>query len=94
MEMSFYNGCPGAKLFKEVVPDYIHCPQCHTEVEIWSDEPYVRCPDRGGLVMHDAGVSCIDWCAFAAECIGVQKYERLQQGRKAMQGKKDSGGEG
>jgi hypothetical protein len=24
------------------------------------------------------GPSCIDWCAFAKECVGEQKYERLK----------------
>ena len=75
--MSFFQGCPGAINFREVRPDYIDCPFCGTELEIWSDEPFAKCPNCGREVTQSRGASCIDWCAHARECVGKEKYERL-----------------
>ena len=38
------KGCPGAIVFKDARPDYIACPHCGEEMEIWSDELLARCP--------------------------------------------------
>ena len=75
--MSFYKGCPGAINFRKVRPDDVDCPFCGTEVEIWSDEPFARCPTCGREVTQSRGASCIDWCTYARECVGSDKYERL-----------------
>jgi DNA-directed RNA polymerase subunit RPC12/RpoP len=75
--MTMFKGCPGAISFREVRPEYIDCPFCGTELEIWSDEPMARCPDCGREVTRSRGASCIDWCASARECVGSEKYERL-----------------
>ena len=77
--MAFNSGCPGAKLFKEITPDYIDCPHCRREIEIWSDELVITCPHCKGEVTQSRGAACIDWCQFAKECVGAEKYERLQQ---------------
>jgi Zn finger protein HypA/HybF involved in hydrogenase expression len=77
--MALNGGCPGAKLFKEIKPDYIDCPHCRREVEIWSDELIITCPYCKGEVSQSRGASCIDWCQFARECVGAEKFERLQQ---------------
>lgn len=71
--------CPGAMIFKSPVPEYIECPQCGKEMEIWSDEPMARCTNCGVWVAKERGASCIDWCAYAKECIGLDKYERLKR---------------
>jgi len=76
--MPLNSGCPGAKLFKEITPDYIDCPHCHTEIEIWSDEPVIQCPHCHKEVTQARGASCIDWCQFAKECVGAEKFERLR----------------
>ena len=75
--MAFYKGCPGAVNFREVRPDYVDCPFCGTEMEIWSDEPLAKCPRCGRDVTQSRGASCIDWCTYARECVGSEKYERL-----------------
>jgi hypothetical protein len=28
------------------------------------------------------GSNCIEWCAFAKECVGNEKYERLMKAKK------------
>ena len=78
---SFTSGCPGSTRLREPRPEYANCPNCHSEVEIWSDEPLARCPSCGFWLTHDVGASCIDWCGKAAECVGLDLYERLRQAR-------------
>lgn len=79
--MALNKNCPGAVTFREVRPEYILCPECGNEVEIWSDEMVARCRQCGSLVSRERGASCIDWCVYAKECIGLAKYERLIQNR-------------
>jgi DNA-directed RNA polymerase subunit RPC12/RpoP len=77
--MAFTNGsCPGSKLFKEIKPDYLECPHCRREIEIWTDELLIHCPHCHGTVSQQRGASCIDWCAFAKDCVGAKKFEQLQ----------------
>ena len=66
--MSLYQGCPGAIRFREAVPEYVDCPRCGEETEIWSDEVVARCHHCQALVRRDRGPSCID----------VEVYERLR----------------
>jgi DNA-directed RNA polymerase subunit RPC12/RpoP len=75
------KGCPGAIAFREARPEYKDCPHCGVEMEIWSDEPLARCPACHLWVSKERGASCIDWCKFAVECIGMETYERLQRVR-------------
>jgi len=77
--MSLFSGCPGARDIREVKPEDVECPECGREVEIWSDELSARCPGCGAQVTREQGPSCIDWCSFAEQCIGTEKYERLKK---------------
>ncbi len=77
--MSLFRGCPGAVNIREVTPEYIDCPQCGEEVEIWSDELTARCSHCEARVSREQGPSCIDWCSFAEECIGTEKYQRMKK---------------
>jgi DNA-directed RNA polymerase subunit RPC12/RpoP len=75
--VSLFRGCPGATNIREVKPEYVDCPHCGEEVEIWSDELSARCSHCGARVSRDRTPSCIDWCPFAEQCIGTEKYQRL-----------------
>ena len=81
--MSLFKGCPGAINIREATPEDIDCPQCGEEVEIWSDELIAKCSHCGASVSRDQGPSCIDWCNFAEECIGTEKYQRLKKDETA-----------
>ena len=81
--MSLFRGCPGAINIREAKPEDITCRQCGTEVEIWSDELTAKCSHCGALGSREQGPSCIDWCAFAEECIGTEKYQRLRKNETA-----------
>lgn len=78
--VSLFRGCPGAVTFREVRPEDIGCPECGAEVEIWSDELTARCSQCGARASRELAPSCIDWCSFAEQCIGTEKYQRLKKG--------------
>jgi len=75
--------CPGSKLFKDVKPEYMVCPHCDREIEMWTDELAIRCPHCQLPVRRDRGASCIDWCQYAKECIGAKKFEQLRRSETA-----------
>ncbi|MHB0876309.1 MAG: hypothetical protein ACYC5O_09730 [Anaerolineae bacterium] len=83
--MKSMRGCPGSMRLREPTPEYTNCPNCNTEVEIWSDEPLARCRSCGFWLTHEVGASCIDWCSKAAECVGLDLYERLMKARPERQ---------
>lgn len=70
--------CPGSKAIKEPTPEYIPCPNCGNEVEVWTHELMYPCDKCGTPVFREQGPSCIDWCPFAEECVGPERYRRLK----------------
>ena len=80
--MALSKGCPGARTIQEATPEYINCPHCGGEMEIWSDELFARCPHCKGAVPRRRGASCLDWCACAGECVGLERYHRLKGGER------------
>ena len=66
--------CPGSKNIRQPQPEYIKCPFCKTEVEIWTDEIEVVCTKCKNTVKRHQEASCLDWCSYAKECVGVEKY--------------------
>ena len=71
--------CPGAANIRIPIPSYKECPQCGEEVEIWSDELKAKCLKCGATVFKEDTPSCIEWCQFAKECIGEERYNRLMK---------------
>lgn len=72
------NSCPGSAEIKQPKPEDLICHKCGALVEIWSDETEVKCARCGKINSRMLGPSCIDWCAFAKECVGENKYNRLK----------------
>jgi len=81
--MSIFK-CPGSDQIRNPTPEEIDCPACGGSVEIWSDEAEVRCPACGGTVSREMPASCLQWCAHGRECVGPEKYDRMQAGRKPI----------
>jgi len=77
------RSCPGSLAVREPKPEYMFCPHCGHEVEIWSDELTTRCPSCHGLVSKAYQASCIEWCKFAKECVGEETYNRLMAEKNA-----------
>jgi len=74
--------CPGAITIINPIPTYKSCPTCYEEVEIWSNELKTQCRKCGTVVFKEDVPSCIQWCKYARECIGEERYKRLVEGCK------------
>ena len=74
--------CPGSQKFSEPQPEFIKCPFCSGEVEIWTDEVKTKCPSCKRTVLREGGQSCLDWCKYAKECVGDEAYKKYLESRK------------
>jgi hypothetical protein len=77
------DSCPGSNEIKQPKPEDIPCRNCGKPVEIWSDETESKCKECGQINSRILGPSCIDWCAFAKECVGEDKYKKLKTGQNS-----------
>ncbi|MDP2729548.1 MAG: hemerythrin domain-containing protein [Dehalococcoidales bacterium] len=84
------KSCPGSLTIREPIPEYINCPNCSTEVEIWTDELKATCSKCGEKVYRAQQASCIDWCPHAKECVGPEVYARLKPGETVDVSEADS----
>ena len=71
-----FDFCPGSSKFKRPEPETIKCPTCSEEIEMWTDEIQVTCPNCKNTVMREGGASCLDWCKYAKECVGDNTYNK------------------
>lgn len=71
--------CPGSKLIKQPVPEYVKCPNCGGEIEIWSDEFTRKCPSCQKEVTKVGVPTCADWCPYVKQCLGEELYERYMK---------------
>jgi len=69
--------CPGAKAFTEPKPEFVPCPSCHSEVELWTDEAKAKCGNCGSVVSRAMLQGCVDYCEGAKGCLGEEMYNRL-----------------
>ena len=88
--MTIDKSCPGSRAIREPKPEYMKCPECGAEVEIWTDELKATCSKCGGKVYRAQQASCIDWCPYAKECVGPEVYARLKPGVKEAVSATDS----
>jgi predicted amidophosphoribosyltransferase len=77
--------CPGSKIIKSPTIEFIKCPYCQSEVEIFSDETTALCDRCGKEVTRAAALACIEWCQSARECVGEEKYQELMKAKEADQ---------
>jgi hypothetical protein len=68
--------CPGQDN-RNLRVELYRCPECRTEVEIFSNENRVRCYKCGEMVEREQLPTCIDWCASARQCLGEERWNRL-----------------
>lgn len=61
------------------------CPNCRYQVEIFSDELRVNCPNCGKEVYQEKTPSCIDWCKAAEQCLGEDAYKKLKKEEKKIE---------
>jgi len=82
--------CPGAKAFAQPTPEFMPCPACHREVEIWTDEPEAKCDSCGTRVSRDMLQGCVDYCESAEACLGESLYQRLMAAKERSRDLQDS----
>ncbi|RLI28852.1 hypothetical protein DRO53_00025 [Candidatus Bathyarchaeota archaeon] len=79
-----YKHCPGIKdLIRPADIVVRTCPACGEEVEFFSDEVEVKCPNCGKTLHREASASCVSWCKYADKCIEDLKNRKLISEAKA-----------
>ncbi|MEM2904632.1 MAG: phosphohydrolase [Candidatus Bathyarchaeia archaeon] len=64
--------CPGALNLRL---DVVLCPECGSELELFTDEYKTTCQNCGKVVFRDLA-ACIDWCPYARKCLAErEKYK-------------------
>ncbi len=80
-QMKMHTICPGAKQIRQPKPELFDCPNCGSEVEIWTDELRGVCPSCKTVVMRYQDQSCLEWCKLAANCVGEEAYNNFMKNR-------------
>lgn len=70
--------CPGQDSRKLTVSIHI-CPQCEREVEMFSDEMKIKCPQCKTIVKRENVPSCIQWCKEAKRCLGAERWKNIME---------------
>ncbi len=73
-----FEQCPGASNIRTPTIELKTCPQCSTEIEMFSSDMQMDCPKCGFTVYNDLE-SCIKWCKYAKEFVGEEVYEMLMK---------------
>lgn len=80
--------CPGKD--ERFLRVEIHkCGACGHEVEIFSDEFTVICPECKTPVSRNETPSCIDWCKYARQCLGEKKWNEIKNLAEEKNSKQD-----
>lgn len=80
--------CPGSS---DSTIEFMDCPECGEDIETFSDDPKVECPNCGATVFKEENPSCVAWCEYAIECVGQDRYDEIM-GALREQGKVDEEG--
>ncbi len=96
-------GCPGQNTayLKNFKTNIIPCPRCAHEIEFFSDEKKVKCPEchtnvfkvdeeiieytDGKLIFSGEDKNCLDWCGG---CLNKEDYEDIKENKKKIEKKK------
>lgn len=71
------ENCPGAaNITGTPTLKLKECPQCGSDIEIFSNELQTECRNCGFTAFNNI-ISCIKWCAYAKECVGEEVYQQL-----------------
>lgn len=79
-----FNRCPGS-LAGTPTLKIKKCPECGSEVEVFSNEVKVEC-ERCGFTVYNDVESCIQYCKYAKLCVGEELYKKLKRIRVAFVG--------
>lgn len=57
------------------------CPECGSEIEIFSDETRAKCHSCGIVVYRENTPTCVQWCAKARDCLGEERWKAIMEGQ-------------
>jgi hypothetical protein len=66
--------CPGADRLRDMKIVGKPCPECGREIEVYSILPTAEC--ECGFTAYNETQSCLQWCAYARECVGEELYNK------------------
>lgn len=81
-----FEGCQG-KPRTPTIHEKI-CPQCGNVIELFSIDTQMACENCGFVAYNDT-LSCVQWCAYAKQCVGEEMYEHMMQIAEAQKKKKE-----
>ena len=70
--------CPGLNDYVRPKPEYKTCPECSSDVEIWSDEDESECSDCGNKIFRKVE-SCLKWCEYSQKCKQIIQEKMSKQ---------------
>ncbi len=71
-----YDACPGTSRLRTPTLDIKICPNCGSEIELFSTDISMPC-EKCGFVAYNDIQSCIQWCKYAKLCVGEELYNKL-----------------
>ena len=80
------QGCQGKP---EVSVQERTCPQCGNEIEIFSIDVEATC-DNCGFVIYNDSLNCVQWCKYARQCVGDERYEQLMKIAQSQRERKEA----
>jgi len=79
--------CPGQdqRLWKPEDIFEVKCTGCGGAVEFFKDEPKLKCPECGQIVVNPKiDLGCAEWCQYAEQCLGVSDVKDLKAVRDRL----------
>ena len=70
------EGCQGKPRTPTIIENI--CPNCGAEIELFSIDTQMPC-EKCGFVAYNDTLSCVQWCAYAKECVGEEMYEAMMK---------------
>lgn len=74
--------CPGAANLRTPTITIKKCPDCGSDVELFSIDMKMDCPGCGRPVFNNIG-SCIEYCKYAEQCLGPELYSKFKKRGKS-----------
>jgi len=82
--------CPGQdqRFWKPEDIFEIRCLGCNCAVEFFKDEPVLKCPGCGRMIVNSRlDLSCAEWCQHAEQCLGAARIRNVEMVRDKLIGR-------
>ncbi|MGM9600544.1 MAG: hypothetical protein ACI3W5_03015 [Faecousia sp.] len=79
------EGCQGKPRTPTIIEKI--CPECGNLIEMFSIDTQMACENCGFVVYNDT-LSCVQWCKYAAKCVGEEMYQHMMEIAEAQKRRK------